>query len=94
MESPGPTDEHLVERTQSGDARAFDELVVRFSPRLYGLIYNMTSSHEDTNDLLQEVFAKAYRSIRGFQGKSSFYTWMHTIAVNMTINFLKKRNRR
>lgn len=94
METLDPTDNQLVERTQSGDARAFDDLVVRFSPRLYGLIYNMTASHEDTNDLLQEVFAKAYRSIRGFQGKSSFYTWMHTIAVNMTINFLKKRNRR
>lgn len=94
MEAPEPTDEQLVDRTKAGDARAFDDLVVRFSPRLYGLIYHMTSSHEDTNDLLQEVFAKAYRSIRGFQGKSSFYTWMHTIAVNMTINFLKKRNRR
>jgi RNA polymerase sigma factor (sigma-70 family) len=94
METPDPTDNQLVDRTQTGDARAFDELVVRFSPRLYGLIYNMTASHEDTNDLLQEVFAKAYRSIRGFQGKSSFYTWVHTIAVNMTINFLKKRNRR
>jgi RNA polymerase sigma factor (sigma-70 family) len=94
METLNPTDDQLVDRTKAGDARAFDELVVRFSPRLYGLIYNMTSSHEDTNDLLQEVFAKAYRSIRGFQGKSSFYTWMHTISVNMTINFLKKRNRR
>ena len=94
METLDPTDEQLVDRTKAGDARAFDQLVVRFSPRLYGLIYNMTASHEDTNDLLQEVFAKAYRSIRGFQGKSSFYTWMHTIAVNMTINFLKKRNRR
>jgi len=87
METLDPTDDQLVDRTKAGDARAFDELVVRFSPRLYGLIYNMTSSHEDTNDLLQEVFAKAYRSIRGFQGKSSFYTWMHTISVNMTINF-------
>ena len=94
METPESTDEQLVDRTKAGDARAFDELVVRFSPRLYGLIYHMTASHEDTNDLLQEVFAKAYRSIRGFQGKSSFYTWMHTISVNMTINFLKKRNRR
>ncbi len=54
----------------------------------------MTSNHEDTNDLLQEIFAKAYRSITGFRGNSSFYTWMHSIAVNMTINFLKKRGRR
>lgn len=58
------------------------------------MVYNMTSNHEDTNDLLQDIFSKAYRSIGGFQGKSSFYTWMHSIAVNMTINFLKKRGRR
>ena len=83
----------LVARTQSGDARAFDELVLRLSLRLYGLVYHMTSSHEDTNDLLQEIFAKAYRSIKSFQGKSAFYTWMHSIAVNMTLNFLKRRNR-
>jgi len=84
----------LVARTQSGDAKAFDELVVKYTPRLYGLVYNMTSNHEDANDLLQDVFAKAFRSINGFRGKSSFYTWIHSIAVNMTINFLKKRGRR
>ena len=87
-------DAQLVARAQSGDASAFDELVVKYSPRLYGLVYNMTSNHEDTNDLLQDVFAKAYKSIRGFRGKSSFYTWIHSIAVNMTLNFLKKRGRR
>ena len=87
-------DQMLVARAQAGDASAFDELVVKYSPRLYGLIYNMTSNHEDTNDMLQDVFAKAYRAIKGFRGKSSFYTWIHTIAVNMTLNFLKKRGRR
>ena len=94
QEPQEPLDDDLVARTQSGDPEAFDLLVIRYSPRLYGLIYNMTSNHEDTNDLLQEVFAKAYRSIKGFQRKSSFYTWMHSIAVNMTINFVKKRSRR
>lgn len=86
-------DEELVARTQRGDASAFDELVVKYSPRIYGLVYNMTSNHEDTNDLLQEIFAKAFRAIKGFQGKSSFHTWLHSIAVNMTINFVKRRGR-
>ena len=54
----------------------------------------MTSNHEDANDLLQDVFAKAYRSLKRFRGKSSFYTWIYSIAVNMSLNFLKKRNRR
>lgn len=93
-DAPEISDQDLVARTQAGDPSAFDELVVRFSPRLYGLIYNMTSNHEDTNDLLQETFAKAYRALGGFQGKSSFYTWIHTIAVNQALNFLKKRGRR
>ena len=86
-------DEDLVALTQGGDPRAFDDLVRKYSPRLYGLVYNMTSNHEDTSDLLQDIFSKAYRSIKGFKGKSSFYTWLHTIATNMTINFLKKRSR-
>jgi RNA polymerase sigma factor (sigma-70 family) len=89
-----PDDETLVRLTQNGDTRAFDLLWHKYSPRIYSLIYNMTSNHEDANDLLLEVFAKAYRSINGFRGKSSFYTWIHAIAVNMTINFVKKRGRR
>lgn len=95
MDQPRIDEDHaLVTRAQAGEAAAFDDLVVKYSPRLYGLIYNMTSNHEDTNDMLQDVFAKAYRAIKGFRGKSSFYTWIHTIAVNMTLNFLKKRGRR
>lgn len=91
---PEIPDTELVARTQAGDPDAFDELVIRYRQRLYGLIYHMTSNHEDTNDLLQDVFAKAYRSIKSFQGKSSFHTWVHAIGVNMTLNFVKKRNRR
>ena len=87
-------DDELIARAQAGDAAAFDELIVKYSPRLYGLVYNMTSNHEDTNDLMQDIWSKAYRSIAGFRGKSSFYTWIHSIGVNMTINFLKKRGRR
>ena len=70
--NPHQEDAELIARTQAGDTAAFDRLVVKYSPRLYGLVYNMTSNHEDTNDLLQDIFAKAYRSINGFRGKSSF----------------------
>src|SRR5947199_8300899 len=95
MEKPKTDeDQQLVARTQSGDASAFDQLVVKYTPRLYGLVYNMTSNHEDTDDLLQDIFAKASKAIRGFRGKSAFYTWIHSIAVNMTLKFLKTRGRR
>src|SRR4029077_4308212 len=87
-------DQELVKRTQSGDAAAFDQLVIKYTPRLYGLVYNMTSNHEDTNDLLQDIFSKAYKAIRGFRGMSSFSPGFPSIAVTMTLIFLKKRGRR
>lgn len=91
--SSSEDDRDLVERAQLGDTKAFDDLVRKYTPKLYGLVYNMTSNRDDTADLLQDIFAKAYRSISRFMGKSSFYTWIYSISVNMTLNFLKKRNR-
>lgn len=91
--SSAAEDRIFVERAQAGDTRAFDELVRKYTPKLYGLVYNMTSNRDDTADLLQEIFAKAYRSLKRFMGKSSFYTWIYSISVNMTLNFLKKRGR-
>ncbi|MBP82527.1 MAG: RNA polymerase subunit sigma-24 [Verrucomicrobiales bacterium] len=87
-------DADLVRRARCGDTTAFDELVKKYTPKLYGLVYHMTSNHEDTNDILQDVFAKAYGALKKFRGKSTFYTWVYSIATNMTLNVLKKRNRR
>lgn len=87
-------DELLVKRAQRGDLAAFDQLVERYKQRLYATIYHMTSNHEDANDLLQETFVKAHQSLRKFKGRSSFYTWVYRIAVNRTINFLKRGRRR
>lgn len=86
-------DSELVARAQKGDAAAFDALVLKHSPRLYALVYNMTASHHDTDDMLQNVWAKVYRSIGGFRGQSQFYTWLHTVAANTTLNFLRSRKR-
>jgi len=84
----------LVERAKEGDLGAYDELIQLYQERIYATLYNMTSNHEDAHDLTQEAFIKAYRSLKSFKGQSSFYTWIYRIAVNRTINFLKKRNRR
>ena len=87
-------DESLVARAQQGDTAAFDQLIDRYKTRLYATVYHMTSNHEDTNDLVQEAFIKAYKSLRGFQGQSSFYTWIYRVAVNGTLNFLKRSRHR
>ena len=87
-------DEVLVRRTQKGDNAAFDVLVGRYKERLYATVYHMTSNREDANDLVQDTFIKAYKSLRSFRGQSSFYTWVYRIAVNRTINFIKRRKNR
>jgi len=92
-QQPDP-DRELVARAREGDTRAFDALILKYGDKLYGLVYNMTSHKEDTHDLLQEIFSRAYQSLGKFRGQSSFYTWIYQIAVNLTLNFLKKRKRR
>jgi RNA polymerase sigma-70 factor (ECF subfamily) len=90
----GPPEKELVRNAQQGDVRAFEELVNRYHGKIYGLTYNMTSNREDAEDLTQEVFVKAFEALPRFKGKSSFYTWLYRIAVNKTINYRKKRNRK
>ena len=92
-ENPFPEKE-LIERAQRGDIHAFDHLMTEVQGRIYGLLYNMTSSKEDAEDLLQEVFLKAFQSLPKFRGHSSFYTWVYRIAVNRAINYVKKRKKR
>ena len=87
-------DDALVVRAQAGDSAAFDALVVKHSPRLYGHMYHMTSNHDDANDMIQDVWIKVYRNIKGFRGKSAFSTWLHSVAANTAINFTQKRGRR
>ena len=84
----------LVKAAQQGDVAAYDRLVREYRGKLYGLLYNMTSNKEDAEDLLQEVFIKAFQSLPKLKGKSSFYTWIYRIAINRTINFVKRRNRK
>lgn len=81
-----------VGRVQSGDVAAFDFLVDKYRERLFSIVYNLTSNREDAADLTQEAFIKAFRSIKRFQGKSSFFTWLYRIAVNTALSHLK-RNR-
>ena len=81
----------LVTRAKSGDLSAFDSLIVRYRNRLYSVIYNMTMNADDAADLTQESFVKAFRSLAKFREKSSFYTWLYRIGVNLTLTHLKKR---
>ncbi len=86
-------DEVLVGEAREGRREAFSELARRYERRVYRLVYGMVRDRSDADDLTQEVFLTAYRAIGGFNGASGFYTWLYRIAVNRSLNFLKKRGR-
>jgi RNA polymerase sigma-70 factor (ECF subfamily) len=86
-------DELLVEKARGGETASFEELVRRHQQRIYRLVYGMTRSHSDADDLAQEVFLTVFRSLGKFKRESSFYTWVYRIAVNRSLNFLKKKSR-
>jgi RNA polymerase sigma-70 factor (ECF subfamily) len=81
----------LVKRCQAGDTEAFDELVTRYRTRIFGMIYNMVHSEQDAWDLAQDSFVKAWKSIKRFRRHSSFYTWIYRIVMNVTIDWLRKK---
>ncbi len=70
---------------------AFATLVTTFQERLYWHIRHMVKNHEDTDDILQNVFIKVHRNIENFKGDSKLYTWLYRIATNEAITFLNKR---
>ena len=84
----------LVSRAIDGDFDAFDQIMLLYRERLYGVIYNMTFNHEDAADLTQESFVKAFRSLSKFKRKSSFFTWLYRIGVNLTLTHLKRKKAR
>jgi RNA polymerase sigma-70 factor (ECF subfamily) len=78
----------------SDTLRDFEQSVVSNRQKLYGMIFNMVYNHQDTEDLLQETYYKAYRALDGYNGRASMNTWLHTIAYNTTINHIRsKRNK-
>jgi RNA polymerase sigma-70 factor, ECF subfamily len=81
----------LVKRCQAGETEAFDELVTRYRTRIFAMIYNMVHNEQDAWDLAQDSFVKAWKSIKRFRGKSSFYTWIYRIVMNVTIDWLRKK---
>ena len=83
-----------IEACLSGDASAFDVLVVRHQKSIQRVCYRFTGNTEDAADLTQEVFVKAYRSLPKFRGTSAFSTWLYRIAVNACLSFKASRKNR
>lgn len=94
MPQAHPPDEELVAQARRGDVAAFGELARRHQDALFNGICRMVGQREDAEDLAQEVLVKAYRHIARFEGRSSFYTWVYSIAVNVVISHRRKQSAR
>jgi RNA polymerase sigma-70 factor, ECF subfamily len=85
----------LVERTKRGDQAAFRELYDTHVDRIFRLTYRMAGDEDLARDYTQEAFVRAFQRLDQFRGDSRFGTWLHSIAVSVTLNGLRrvKRNR-
>jgi RNA polymerase sigma-70 factor (ECF subfamily) len=84
-------DSALVERWRTGDLGAIERLVGKYQGRIYNLILRICSNQDDAAELTQETFVKIIENIEDFKGRSAIYTWVFRIAVNLTLNYRKRR---
>jgi RNA polymerase sigma-70 factor (ECF subfamily) len=69
----------------------FNQIVSDYSEKIYWHVRPMVESHEDADDLVQEIYIKIWKSLDSFRGDSDIYTWIYRIATNETLNFLRKK---
>jgi len=86
------TDKEIISLLSCGQQeRAFNEIVKSYSERLYWNVRRMVGSHEDADDLVQEIFIKIWAALSSFRGESQLFTWIWRISVNESLNFLRKQ---
>ncbi|MDZ7742916.1 MAG: RNA polymerase sigma factor [Bacteroidota bacterium] len=84
-------DEYYIERITKGDTSAFSELVEKHKDWVFTIVVKILRNREEAEETAQDVFLKAYKSLKTFQGKSRFSTWLYSIAYNTAITKTRKR---
>ena len=93
MEHALKDDDGLVQETLAGDQLAYQKLVERYQDRIFGLVRHYTRNAVEIEDIVQDSFIKAYHKLETFQNQGSFATWLYRIAINTTLDFLKRSGR-
>jgi RNA polymerase sigma factor (sigma-70 family) len=89
--STGLNDSEIINKVLSGDHQAYALLVNRYQSYVFTLALRFTKNREDAEELSQDIFIKAYRSLSDFRGTAKFSTWLYTIVNNTCISFLRKK---
>src|ERR1700741_704078 len=91
---PVPSDEQLLARSAAGDREALDELLQRYRLIAYRVAYRLLGNEADALDAVQDGFVKALTHLNGFQGRSSFKTWLLRVVSNAALDVGRQRSRR
>ncbi len=84
-------EQRFIKEFQEGNEQSFNQLVIRYQEKIYWIVRRMIPDHDEADDVVQNVFIKAYHSLRGFKGESSFYTWIYRIAINLSLNEIRRK---
>jgi RNA polymerase sigma-70 factor (ECF subfamily) len=87
----GPTDNEIISRVLRGEPSLYAGLVERYQSFVFTIALRYTPNREDAEEIAQDVFIKAYRSLADFRGESKFSTWLYTIVTTTCITFLRKK---
>jgi RNA polymerase sigma-70 factor, ECF subfamily len=88
-----PTDEELIKAVLAGDNSSFEVLIVRYQPRVFGTARKYARRESDVEDIVQEVFIKAFTKLSTFRGDSPFEHWLMRLAVRTCYDFLREHQR-
>lgn len=86
----GKTDAELISNYKNGDISGYNEIVLKYQQQVYWVIRKMVNSHDDADDLTQEVFIKVYSALKDFREESNLFTWLYRIATNYSLNHIRK----
>ena len=87
----GPADNDIINKVLGGEQALYAHLVKRYQNFVFTIVLRYTTSREDAEEIAQDVFVKAYRSLADFRGESKFSTWLYTIVTTTCITFLRKK---
>src|SRR3984957_15871427 len=90
-QAKGTYDRELVRRAQANDKEAYEELIKRHQHRVFAVAAGILRRHEDIEDIAQQVFVKAYFSLKRFDQRAAFSTWLYKITVNECWDLLRKK---
>src|SRR6187200_508282 len=89
--STGLSDNEIISRVLRGEPSLYADLVKRYQNFVFTIVLRYTENREDAEEISQDVFVKAYRSLADFRGESKFTTWLYTIVTTTCITFLRKK---